>query len=248
MQSAPAARNRTRDAIFVVIALACLALCVSLARWQGRRGDAKEAMQRAWDAAQASAPARIEDTTSLAQLQDPARVVVVGRLLHRSSVWLDNRTLDGRAGFWLVTPLQPENGPAVLVARGWAPRDAVDRTRLPEVDEPREPVTIEGIATAELPHWLALGDPAVSGTLPAIWQNLDLESYQRASGMHVAARIVRQTGPDSGGLVRRWPRPDYGVDRHRGYEMQWYAIGAVFALGGLWFVFGPILRTRQGER
>ena len=49
-------------------------------------------------------------------------------------------------------------------------------------------------------------------------------------------------GPDDG-LVREWPRPDVGTDKHRIYMMQWYSFAAL-ALGlWVWFTF-----RRPGKR
>ena len=31
-------------------------------------------------------------------------------------------------------------------------------------------------------------------------------------------------------LVRNWPAPDTGIDKHRGYAVQWYALAAMAAL------------------
>jgi len=44
--------------------------------------------------------------------------------------------------------------------------------------------------------------------------------------------LVRQTAELDDGLARDWVQPASGVDRHRGYAVQWYAMAAVTA--GLW--------------
>jgi cytochrome oxidase assembly protein ShyY1 len=42
---------------------------------------------------------------------------------------------------------------------------------------------------------------------------------------------VQQTGAGQGErLVREWPAPGTGVDKHRGYAFQWYALAAMAAL------------------
>jgi surfeit locus 1 family protein len=54
-------------------------------------------------------------------------------------VYLDNRQMNARQGFFVVTPLQLATGDAVLVQRGWMPRDLTDRSRLqPLPDQPGE--------------------------------------------------------------------------------------------------------------
>ena len=57
-----------------------------------------------------------------------AGVVLDGRWLAAHTVYLDNRQMNGRPGFFVVTPLRLDDGRAVLVQRGWLPRDCSDRT------------------------------------------------------------------------------------------------------------------------
>jgi len=49
--------------------------------------------------------------------------------------------------------------------------------------------------------------------------------------------------PDDG-LVRDWPAPDFGVEKHRIYMLQWYALAALAA--GLWLLF--FVRRWRGVR
>ena len=171
---------------------------------------------------------------------------VRGRFLPQFTVWLDNRALEGRPGFRVVTALQVGGGATLLVDRGWAPRDPTDRTRLPAIGQPAGEVELVGLALAELPRRFALGAPP-DGSLPAIWQNLDLAAFDRASGLHVAGFVVQQTGPDGDGLRRDVPVLDYGVDRHRGYAVQWYAMASVIAILLAWFYVRPRLQARRRD-
>ena len=69
-----------------------------------------------------------------------------GQFLPERTLYLDNRVLQGRAGYNVVTPLQMgPDGPLVLVNRGWI---AVGQTRavLPAVPVPQGPVQVEGMA------------------------------------------------------------------------------------------------------
>jgi cytochrome oxidase assembly protein ShyY1 len=253
-----AGRPGVRFAPYVVAVLAFFA-AISLGNWQVRRAQAKLALAAQWDAAAQAAP-RSLDAAALARgdVVPPARVRVHGRFRYPFTVWLDNRALGGRAGFRVVTPLEIGNGNAgrgiaILVDRGWAPRDAIDRTRLPPIAEPSGEIDIEGLALSELPRRFALGE-APSGPLPAIWQNLDLAAFRRASGLLIADFVIEETGEQNGvhavgqpasGLDRASTRPDYGADMHRGYAFQWYALAAVIAALTMWFSIRPRLRARR---
>ncbi|HWR87335.1 MAG TPA: hypothetical protein VN277_02820, partial [Acidiferrobacterales bacterium] len=42
--------------------------------------------------------------------------------------------------------------------------------------------------------------------------------------------LVQQTSVADDALVREWERPDLGIDKHRGYALQWYALAALTAV------------------
>lgn len=224
--------NSARTFAVLVAAAAGIAATVSLGNWQTRRAEDKLALQAQRDAAERAAPIEVS-ARDIAELprRVPLRVKLRGRFAHEQTIWLDNRMMDGRAGFVVVTPLQVEGtDTAILVMRGFAARDPADRQRLPAIGEPRGEVQLEGLALAEAPRLLELGAAPPPGRLPAIWQNLDYAAFERASGRPVARIVVQQTSDGGDGLARRWPRPSAGVDKHRGYALQWYALAVLVAV------------------
>ena len=61
-----------------------------------------------------------------------------------------------------------------------------------------------------------------------VWQNLDIPRYEAATGLTVLPVIVEQTAPAAPGddLVREWPAPDLGAEKHMSYMLQWFAFAA----------------------
>jgi len=160
------------------------------------------------------------------------RVRVTGEFVAGWPVFLDNRPHEGRAGFYLAMPFKIAGSDRhVLVLRGWLPRDPREYTRLPKYETPRGTTTIEGILVASAGHVLQLG--AAAPLKPgALVQNLEVDALAHASGLTLEPLLVQQTGPQLAGevLVRDWPAPDTGIDKHRGYAVQWYALAAMAAL------------------
>jgi surfeit locus 1 family protein len=162
------------------------------------------------------------------------RVIVEGRWLARHTLYLDNRTQHGAAGFVVVTPLQLASGDAVLVQRGWAPRDAADRTRVPAAPLAEGNVQVE----ARIADWpsprLALSSAQESGP---IRQNLDPAQLARDVGMALRPLSLLQLSapemPDA--LQRDWPEPPQDVWKHQGYALQWFALSALIAGLALWY-------------
>ena len=225
-----------RELIVLVAALAGVALTGRLGLWQLDRAAEKTALQTALDT-RAGLPVldapRLAREPAAAEGQHFRRVEVAGRWVASRTVFLDNRPMDGKAGFIVVTPLLLDDGKAVLVQRGWLPRDFIDRTVLPRVQTPAERVAVEGTVAPRLPRLFEFS-AAASGP---IRQNLDIASFARESGLDLLpVAIVQRDGPGSAadGLVRRWPAPATDVQKHHGYAFQWFALAAVIIVLYVW--------------
>jgi surfeit locus 1 family protein len=230
-------------------ALLGVALTLSLGRWQLSRAAQKEALQSAIAAQRAALPL---DTAAL--LKEP----LAGSLLHRPvalrgqwlaqhTVFLDNRQMQGKPGFFVLTPLRLAGSTqAVMVQRGWVPRNFVDRSALPSVPTPTETVVDVIGRIAPPPSKLYEFDAAEPGP---IRQNLDLAQFAAQSGVPLLSGVsVLQTGPHGDSLARDWPEADLGVAKHYGYAAQWFALAALIALLYVWFqIVRPQLQRRRSR-
>src|SRR3569833_3215276 len=136
-----------------------VALGVSLAQWQTRRAEQKLALEATLHARQAAPAVRLDARPSVTLEQlEYRRVILKGRFLSNWPIFLDNRTHQGIAGFYLLMPFKIASGDLhVLVARGWFPRNAQDRTRMPVIATPSGTVEIEGMVRSDIGHVLQLG-------------------------------------------------------------------------------------------
>lgn len=239
---------RWRRLAVVLGALLGMALTAGLGRWQLSRAEGKLALEAAMvarermpalDGATLAAP---PDAGALPTLLH-RRVVLRGRWLAPRTLYLDNRPMDRQTGFYVFTPLQLAGRDAVvLVQRGWAPRNQLDRTALPPVQTPEGEVELSGRIAAHPPRVFQLGAEQQG----AIRQNLDLDALRAETGLPLAPLIVQELGAPSQGLRRDWPAPATGVERHYGYAFQWFGLCALIALLLMWFqVVRPLLRTRR---
>jgi len=207
---------------------------VSLGFWQLSRAADKVALQETMDARQ-----RLPALDGSALLGEGASaqglyrsVVLRGSWIVGHTVFLDNRQMNGRPGFFVVTPLQLEPpGLAVLVQRGWIPRNFTDRTAVPALPTPAGVVELQG-RIAPPPSKLYEFEASQVGL---IRQNLDLEQFAREVGRPLVGVSVVQMGPPGDGLSRDWPRVNLGVDKHYGYAFQWFALGGLITLLYGWF-------------
>ena len=224
----------------LVVTVLLVALGVTLGQWQERRAAQKIGSQHQLAARAALAPLLLAAPATAVAMPGAAeleyrRVKVTGQFVAGWPLYLNNRPQDGRAGFYLVMPLKIDGSERhVLVARGWLPRDAGDATRLPPYATPAGTVTVDGVVKASAGRIMQLGIPALVQP-GAIVQNIDPAQFAQASGLALQPFFIEQSGPAPAaeGLVRNWPLPSLGVEKHQGYAFQWYAL-AVMAL--LFFV------------
>ncbi len=230
--------------VVTIATVMTMAATASLGRWQLQRADQKLALQAEMDT-RAELPVWTE--TDLLQAQAPRaawyrRVQLQGEWVPSASVFLDNRQMDGRPGFFLLTPLRLAGSDrVVLVQRGWALRDFGDRSRTPEVPTPPGQVTLEGRLAPPPAKLYELG---VSAPGP-IRQNVELSALASEFRLDLLDASVLQTNDAGDGLSRQWPRVETGVDKHRGYAFQWFALCALAAVLYLWFQFISPRRKRK---
>lgn len=134
-------RPRLWPTLFTVPALLMM---LGLGGWQLDRLFWKTALIDSFES-RVSAPA----VAPPAEIDDPQawqfrRVEATGRFENDKELHLTGRPFEGNAGFHVLTPFVIENGPTVLVNRGWVPMARRRAEARPET-LPAGPVTIDGI-------------------------------------------------------------------------------------------------------
>lgn len=244
--------SQVRFWIVTVATLLSVGLTASLGQWQLNRAAEKErlAQQRSermvlpalgWpDLMQA-------DWMSGSPALLDRRVVLEGHWMHEATVFLENRPLNGRAGFWVVTPLWDDSRQhALLVIRGWTPRRLDDRTAVPDLDETLEAVRIVG-RLAPPPSKLYDFGQAGEGR---IRQNIDMDAFASEWSLPLWPVALQQLDGDAAedGLIRDWPLPDSDVHKHYGYAVQWFGLTTLLIVLYVWFqLIGPWKRRRSSR-
>jgi surfeit locus 1 family protein len=240
--------GRWRAALVLVAAVLFSALCVRLGMWQLDRAAQKLALQARIDERRALPPlgnAELPGSAEAAALQFDRRARVHGHWLAEATVLLDNRQMNGVPGFFVVTPLQLDgHAEAILVERGWAPRDFRDRNALPRVPSAAGALTVEGRIAPPPARLYAFG-PEASGP---IRQNLDVAAFSREIGtklLPLALLQVDSAVTAGDGLLRAWPAPALGVETHYGYAGQWFLFASLTIGLYVWFqLVRPHFRAR----
>ena len=112
------------------------AACVALGFWQLDRFHQKQARSRLVHENVAAEPVSPDALLGVGRAlpagEQWRRVEAQGRYDEAHEVLVRNRPLEGSTGYYVLTPLVTDDGPALLVNRGWVPIGATARTR-PEV-------------------------------------------------------------------------------------------------------------------
>ncbi|MES2958529.1 MAG: SURF1 family protein [Pseudomonadota bacterium] len=230
--------------------IAAALLTARLGWWQLDRAAQKLALQSAIDQRQSLPPligaAQLAHTAEAAAGQHHRAVELSGRWSAAHTVYLDNRQMNGRPGFYVVTPLRLPDGTAVLIQRGWLPRDFEDRSRIAAVPTPES----EGVVIGRIAPAPARLYEFGAGEAGRIRQNLDLDGYARETGLGLRPLSVLQADSPSSlgdGLQRQWPLPSSGVAKNRGYAAQWFALSALILALYVWFQLVQPYRRRNAR-
>jgi surfeit locus 1 family protein len=232
-----------------VAALATALLTARLGWWQLDRAQQKLTALAAREA-QAQMPAidqvaQLASTDAQAQDQHHRLLQLSGRWSPAHTVLLDNRQMNGRPGFFVLTPLVLADGSALLVQRGWLPRDFLERSRVRDVPTSSDEVRVLG-RIAPPPSRLFEFGSAVPGR---IRQNVDLDAYSRETGLRLrplSLLLADSPATLGDGLQRDWPSPSTGVAKNRGYAVQWFALSLLIVALYVWFQIIQPYRRRAG--
>jgi cytochrome oxidase assembly protein ShyY1 len=215
----------------LLVALLVCAL-VSLGLWQLRRLDEKRDRNALVESRQEEPVAPVEDllapgaTGADVDAARYRRVTATGTYDTGDTVTVRNRTQDGAAGAWLVTPLALTSGDRVGVIRGFvglaadgsavvAPVPAGDVTVTGQVVAPDR---LDGTAPRDLAPLLA-GD----GTLPALVLAESSDPPEPAG-----AEVGGDAGRDS---ILAVAPPELSEGPHLSYAVQWFIFTAIAVVG-----------------
>lgn len=219
---------------FTAFVLFILVLCVFLSRWQWHRYQYRLAENARLDAALSAqavdvstlidaAPAGSAAPDGLPQDLEWRTASATGTFDTANEVAVRRRPLDGRNGFWIVTPLVTDSG-VLLVNRGWTAAEG-DATQIPQVEPaPAGEVTVTGrLRAAETTEQT---DPPPDGQA---WAADPQRLVQPADVPRYDAYLELRDTPDASVGLTQLTDPGHRGLNNLVYSVQWL----IFALVGL---------------
>jgi len=229
-------------ASLIVLGAASLAVFVGLLAlgvWQVER--------RAW---KLDLIARVDQRVAAAPVAPPSdvdadrdeyrHVRISGRFLNDREAQVAASTVKG-AGYWVMTPLQADDGTVVLVNRGFVPTENRDpATRA--AGQIEGPVTITGLLRITEPKggFLRSNEPAAER-----WYSRDVAAIAAARRLtNVAPYFIdADATPNPGGLPIGGLTVIAFPNSHLIYAITWFGLAALLAFG-----VGYAVRSERGRR
>jgi surfeit locus 1 family protein len=222
-----------------LLVLALVVLMVNFGFWQLRRLDEKR------DRNDLLAERTTQQEVPIEDLVDPDDGYAVGgELAYRPAsatgrydaaeeVLVRNRTMDGRPGYWVLTPLELDTGDAVVVLRGWVPLAVGDRgAPVAEAPPPAGTVTVRGsVATTQERGAIGPRD-AESGDLTVL-SRADIARMATQSDhplLPVLLQLESQEPPPAA-LPQPVEPPEPSEGPHLSYAVQWFIFSAIGLFG-----------------
>jgi cytochrome oxidase assembly protein ShyY1 len=233
---------------WAVFALAVVVLaygCYLLGQWQFHRLEDRETRNAQTRTNLAAEPAPVGQVLAVGRAARAAdewrRVTATGTYDAAATVVVRYQTREGGSGVDLVTPLRTDDGPALLVDRGWM---STGNTGTATVDDAPSPpagrVTVVGWVRQD-----ATGDATRVGDRSTraissrqIGETLDYPLY----GGFVDAE--RETPPPSTGLEPA-ELPDLGNGPHFFYGLQWWFFGVLAVFGFFYLAYDERRKLRR---
>jgi surfeit locus 1 family protein len=233
-----------------LLVLVLVVVMINLGFWQLRRLDEKRdrnaLIEERMDEPVAQIDEVVDQGSDLAAGEDVRyrRATATGTYAAEDQVLVRNRSFDGAAGSWVLTPLVLDDGTAVVVNRGWVPVTG-DLELDPAAAPPTGTVDVEGLVeeTQERGRF-GPRDPE-DGTL-AVLSRVDLARYQAQVDLPLYPVWLQLTEqePAQGDMPTPVEPPELDEGPHLGYAVQWFTFTAIALIG-----YPLILRrrARSGE-
>lgn len=218
----------------LVVGMCFVALFAALGAWQISRGLEKQATRDAL-----SAPATYSTYHDGAELRPYQPIRATGHFDGEHQFLLDNITMNGRYGFYVLTPLElAPDQPLLLVNRGWIGK-AVPNPPLRELSSAiavgNGRVTVLGRAGSLPRPGMRMGNAIADfGRWPTIAVFPTRDDIELALEREVAPVVLLMDPGTDDGFLRQWAPAEMGPARHFGYAFQWFAMGAVLSVLLIW--------------
>lgn len=216
--------------LLTVVTLLLFPLLLTLGFWQLSRADEKQIAQRDF------VELRAAGAVTLSELpRAPANYTnlqVRGVIDNGRTLLIDNRIMQGRFGYEVVSPLRVVGSEQwLLINRGWIAADAARRS-LPVVPTIDGEVEVHGHLYRDQAGFELAGE-VTSNAWPRVVSHLAFERLSDAMQLALPPYSLRLDADSPTALTVDWRVVNQGPAQHIGYAVQWFSMAAVLVLAWL---------------
>ena len=224
-----------------VVTLLLLYLLYSLGQWQLSRAESKESLKQQIISRQELKPVELDLLPPGESEKQFVPVTVSGVFESGKNFLLDNKVMEQRVGYNVISAFKVNNESWVLVNRGWIARTRY-RTDLPEFDTPMDKQVLTGFIRTPYDKVFMLEDQQYDlRQWPVIIQSINIKELERILNVKLKPFVVMLDKKSAAGFNRSWPAYKLDSDKHIGYAVQWFALFC--ALLAIFF----IVNTKKNE-
>ena len=184
----------------------------------------------------------IEDGFDAGRANEYRLVRAVGVYQPQDQVLIRNRTYQGAAGFWALTPMRLLSGEVVAINRGWIPHGVGTGALVGDFAPGLGVVEVTGLLRSTVTAaGLQQADPAEGVLTEMARPDLArLEKQLDADLLPAYMQLQAQT-PPAGELPIAVPAPEQREGSHLAYAVQWFIFAAIALVGY------PLILRRLGR-
>ena len=210
-------------------------MLIALGFWQLDRADQKRSRYEALIKRQSEAAVNINrDTTGIDNINEMLgrKLIAKGHFDEKIQILLDNRVMNGRAGYLVFTPFKPVGQDKwFLVNRGWV-GTGNDRNQLPALVKTEGVVSVSGTVVNVPATGIHIGKIIDEQMEPGIYrlQVINISHISKLIGVMIMPYIIRLDPDSKYGYVRKWVKPDSGEEVNLAYAFQWFLLAVTLLL------------------
>ena len=222
---------------------ACLLyVMVSLGQWQLSRAEYKDDLHQKVTERKNLAPVSLQELPHDVEDRVFMPVVLDGVYDTEHHFLLDNRIVNGVAGYDIYTPLKMNDGSAILVNRGWL-KQGRTRQDLPAFETPVYPVSFKGLMDKPPAKGVILADNVHDNLgWPMVLQYLDPAELEQRLGYELMPMVLWLDAEAEHGFHREIPALKLDSAKNTGYAFQWFAMSAALLII---FIAVNVKRTKR---
>lgn len=215
----------------MLVTLLVFTILARLGFWQLERGQQKQQRLEQIAHYQKLDLVTFTDLLKIRQQYEPTgiNVTLSGQFVHPYSWLLDNKVVNGQAGYDVLLALTPD-GPeadkhALLVNMGWIKGDYANRSTLPKFTIPQQKVSLSGFVKAKDLVAFSLSSQSDNQQLwPLRTQQIDIKMIEQQSGLSFYPFIVIAQQSADFGFTHHYQPVVMPPEKHQAYSLQWFLL------------------------